>query len=78
MLGSITPAERIVSIAHAHGAKVMFDGSQAIVHRRIDVQALGCDFYAWTGHKLYGPTGIGVFGAGANCSTGCRRSAAAT
>ncbi|MDB5398692.1 MAG: cysteine desulfurase / selenocysteine lyase [Acetobacteraceae bacterium] len=60
VLGSITPAERIVRIAHAHGAKVMFDGSQAIVHRKIDVRALGCDFYVWTGHKLYGPTGIGV------------------
>lgn len=63
VLGSVTPAERIVRIAHAHGAKVMFDGSQAIVHRRVDVQALDCDFYAWTGHKLYGPTGIGVLWA---------------
>ena len=60
VLGSVTPAERIVRIAHAHGAKVLFDGAQAVVHRRIDVQALGCDFYAWTGHKLYGPTAIGV------------------
>src|ERR1700753_1672550 len=60
VLGTVTPAERIVQMAHAYGAKVMFDGAQAIVHRRIDVQALGCDFYAWTGHKLYGPTGIGV------------------
>jgi cysteine desulfurase/selenocysteine lyase len=60
VLGSIVPAERVVRIAHAHGAKVMFDGSQAIVHRKVDVQALDCDFYAWTGHKLYGPTGIGV------------------
>jgi cysteine desulfurase/selenocysteine lyase len=60
VLGTITPAERIVRLAHAHGAKVLFDGSQAIVHRAIDVQALDCDFYAWTGHKLYGPTGIGV------------------
>ena len=60
VLGTVTPAERIVRIAHAHGAKVLFDGSQAIVHRKVDVQALGCDFYAWTGHKLYGPTGIGV------------------
>jgi len=60
VLGTVTPAERIVALAHAHGAKVMLDGSQAIVHRRIDVQALDCDFYAWTGHKLYGPTGIGV------------------
>ena len=60
VLGTYTPAERIVRIAHAHGAKVLFDGSQAVVHRRVDVQALGCDFYAFTGHKLYGPTGIGV------------------
>ena len=60
VLGSYTPAERICRIAHAHGAKVMFDGSQAIVHRRIDVQVLGADFYCFTGHKLYGPTGIGV------------------
>jgi len=63
VLGTVTPAERIVRIAHAHGAKVLFDGSQAIVHRRLDVQALDCDFYAWTGHKLYGPTGIGVLWA---------------
>jgi cysteine desulfurase / selenocysteine lyase len=63
VLGTVTPAERIVKIAHAHGAKVMFDGAQAIVHRAVDVQALDCDFYAWTGHKLYGPTGIGVLWA---------------
>ena len=60
VLGTYTPAERIVQIAHAHGAKVLFDGAQAVVHRRVDVQALDCDFYAFTGHKLYGPTGIGV------------------
>ena len=60
VLGTILPAEQIVEIAHDAGAKVMLDGSQAIVHRQIDVQAIGCDFYAWTGHKLYGPTGIGV------------------
>jgi cysteine desulfurase/selenocysteine lyase len=63
VLGTVTPAERVVRIAHAHGAKVLFDGSQAVVHRRVDVQALDCDFYAWTGHKLYGPTGIGVLWA---------------
>ncbi len=63
VLGTYTPAERIVQVAHAHGAKVLLDGSQAIVHRRVDVQALGCDFYAFTGHKLYGPTGIGVLWA---------------
>ncbi len=60
VLGSYTPAERIAAIAHAHGARVLFDGSQAVVHRRVDVAALGADFYVFTGHKLYGPTGIGV------------------
>jgi cysteine desulfurase/selenocysteine lyase len=60
VLGTVTPAEQIVRVAHAYGAKVLFDGAQAMVHRRIDVQALDCDFYAWTGHKLYGPTGIGI------------------
>ncbi len=60
VLGTYTPAERIVKIAHAHGARVMLDGSQAVVHRRVDVQALDCDFYVFTGHKLYGPNGIGV------------------
>jgi cysteine desulfurase/selenocysteine lyase len=60
VLGTYTPVERIVRMAHAHGARVLFDGAQAIVHRRVDVQALDCDFYAFTGHKLYGPTGIGV------------------
>lgn len=60
VLGTYVPAERIVSLAHAAGATVMFDGSQAAVHRKVDVQALGCDFYLFTGHKLYGPTGIGV------------------
>jgi len=60
VLGTVTPAERIVRLAHAHGARVLLDGSQAVVHRAVDVQALGCDFYVFTGHKLYGPTGIGV------------------
>ena len=60
VLGSYTPAERIIQIAHAHGARVLLDGSQSIVHRRIDVQALDADFFVFTGHKLYGPTGIGV------------------
>lgn len=63
VLGTCTPAARIAALAHAHGAKVLFDGSQAIVHRPVDVQAIGADFYAFTGHKLYGPTGIGVLWA---------------
>ena len=60
VLGTYTPAERITAIARANGARVMLDGSQSIVHRRIDVQALDADFFVFTGHKLYGPTGIGV------------------
>ena len=63
VLGTYTPAERLVSVAHAHGAKVLLDGSQAVVHRAVDVQALDADFYVFTGHKLYGPTGIGVLWA---------------
>ncbi|HEY0421511.1 MAG TPA: cysteine desulfurase [Acetobacteraceae bacterium] len=63
VLGTYTPAARIVRAAHAAGAKVMLDGSQAVVHRLVDVQALDCDFYCFTGHKLYGPTGIGVLWA---------------
>jgi len=63
VLGTVTSAERLVGMAHDAGAKILFDGSQAAVHRRVDIQALGADFYAFTGHKLYGPTGIGVLGA---------------
>lgn len=63
VLGTVTPAERIVAMAHEAGAKVLFDGSQAAVHRRVDVRAIGADFYVFTGHKLYGPTGIGVLWA---------------
>ena len=63
VLGTYTPAERLIALAHEHGAKVLLDGSQAVVHRRVDVQALDVDFYAFTGHKLYGPTGIGVLWA---------------
>ncbi|MCI2009088.1 MAG: cysteine desulfurase [Acetobacter peroxydans] len=60
VLGTVTPAREIADRAHKAGALVLFDGSQAAVHRRTDVQALGADFYTFTGHKLYGPTGIGV------------------
>lgn len=63
VLGSYTPAARIAAMAHAAGARVLFDGSQAVVHRAVDVQAIGADFYVFTGHKLYGPTGIGVLWA---------------
>lgn len=65
VLGTVTPAARIAELAHAHGARVLFDGSQAVVHRAVDVQAIGADFYVFTGHKLYGPTGIGILWAAA-------------
>ncbi len=59
-LGCITNAKQIVAIAHNHNVKVLLDGCQSIVHLPIDVQALDCDFYVFSAHKLYGPTGIGV------------------
>ncbi|MGH8298482.1 MAG: cysteine desulfurase [Steroidobacteraceae bacterium] len=59
-LGTILPVKRIIDAAHAHGAVVLIDGAQAVPHSKVDVRALGCDFYAFSGHKLYGPTGIGV------------------
>ena len=59
-LGTINPVEEIVTKAHAAGAVVLLDGAQAVPHMRVDVQALGCDFYAFSGHKMFAPTGIGV------------------
>jgi cysteine desulfurase/selenocysteine lyase len=59
-LGTILPVKKIVDAAHAQGAVVLVDGAQAVPHAHVDVRALGCDFYAFSGHKLYGPTGIGV------------------
>jgi len=59
-LGTIVPIKEVVALAHARGIPVLVDGSQAAVHLDIDVQDIGCDFYVCTGHKLYGPTGIGV------------------
>jgi len=58
--GTILPIAQIVERAHAHGIPVLVDGSQGVVHEPVDVLALGVDFYVFTGHKLYGPTGIGV------------------
>jgi cysteine desulfurase / selenocysteine lyase len=59
-LGTINPIRRIVEIAHARGIRVLVDGAQAVSHLAVDVQALDCDFYTFSGHKLFGPTGIGV------------------
>ena len=59
-LGTILPVKRVIDAAHAHGAVVLVDGAQAVPHARVDVRALDADFYAFSSHKLYGPTGIGV------------------
>jgi cysteine desulfurase / selenocysteine lyase len=59
-IGTILPVSEIVSLAHGTGARVLIDGCQAVPHQLVDVRALDCDFYAFAGHKLYGPTGIGV------------------
>ncbi len=59
-LGTITPLRKIVEIAHEHHIPVLVDGAQAAAHLKVDVQALDCDFYTLSGHKVYGPTGIGV------------------
>ena len=60
ILGTVNPIGRMVAEAHALGIPVLVDGAQGIVHRKVDVQAFGCDFYAFSGHKIYAPTGIGV------------------
>src|SRR5207247_10000119 len=59
-LGTINPVEEIIRLAHRRGIPVLVDGAQAVAHMKVDVQALGCDFYAFSGHKMLGPTGIGV------------------
>ena len=60
VLGTVNPIREMVQMAHEHGVPVMVDGAQSAPHQRIDVQALDCDFFALSGHKMYGPTGIGV------------------
>ncbi len=59
-LGTVNPVKEIIDIAHEHGVPVLIDGAQAISHLPVDVQALGCDFYCFSGHKMYGPMGVGV------------------
>jgi cysteine desulfurase/selenocysteine lyase len=59
-LGTVNPVRRIVELAHARGVPVLIDGAQAVPHAAVDVRELGCDFYVFSGHKVYGPTGIGV------------------
>ena len=60
VLGVITPAKEMIRLAHEKGIPVLVDGAQSAVHLNIDVQDMDCDFFTFTGHKLYGPTGIGV------------------
>ena len=60
VLGTINPIEEIIRIAHAHDVPVLIDGAQAVAHLQVDVQALDVDFYTFSGHKIYGPTGIGI------------------
>lgn len=59
-LGTITPLEKMIDAAHAVGAKVLIDGAQAVAHTRVDVQELNCDFYCFSSHKIFGPTGVGI------------------
>jgi cysteine desulfurase / selenocysteine lyase len=59
-LGTVNPIKQIIDLAHEAGARVLIDGAQGVQHTRVDVQALDCDFYAFSGHKIYGPTGIGI------------------
>ena len=60
VLGTVNPVKEMIAVAHAHGVPVMVDGAQSAPHFAVDVQDLGCDFYAFSGHKMYGPTGVGV------------------
>ena len=60
VLGTVNPVEDIIRMAHAHGIPVLVDGAQSAPHFKVDVQAMDCDFFAFSGHKMYGPTGIGV------------------
>ena len=60
VLGTINPVEEIIQMAHGHGIPVLVDGAQSAPHFKVDVQAMDCDFFAFSGHKMYGPTGIGV------------------
>ena len=69
--------KQMVELAHRRGIPVLVDGAQAVPHIAVDVQALDCDFYAFSGHKLYGPTGIGVLYGKRRCLRRCRRTRAA-
>ena len=77
VLGTINPVQEMAAICRARGIIMVVDGAQGAVHLPVDVQAIGCDFYAVTGHKLYGPSGITFYGAAKSCLKTCGRFLAA-
>ena len=77
VLGTVVPVKEVVRIAHARGIPVLVDGAQAAVHLDVDVRDIDCDFYVITGHKIYGPTGIGALYGKHEHLSRCRRSTAA-
>jgi cysteine desulfurase / selenocysteine lyase len=76
-LGTITPAREMVEMALRHGARVLVDGAQAVSHMRADVQVPDCDFYVFSGHKVFGPTGIGAVYESLTSLRTCRHGTAA-
>ena len=76
-LGTVTPVEQIVELGHRAGARVLIDGAQSVPHMRVNMQALGADFFVFSGHKIFGPTGIGVVYGSRRCWSRCRRGRAA-
>lgn len=60
VLGTVNPVKQMIKTAHEHGVPVMIDGAQSAPHFKVDVQDMDCDFFAFSGHKMYGPTGVGV------------------
>ncbi len=76
-LGTVIPVQRFIAAARARGVPVLLDGAQAVPHMKVDVQALDCDFYAFSGHKMCGPTGIGVLYGRESLLARCRPGRAA-
>lgn len=73
VLGTENPLPEMIALAHQHGAKVLVDGAQAVMHHPVDMQALDCDFYVFSGHKLYIPPGLAFFMLKKPCCRRCRR-----
>ena len=78
-LGTVTPARQMIEMAHRVGARVLVDGAQSVSHMRVDMQQLDCDWFVFSGHKVFGPTGIGaLFGKSDLLNSSPRGKAAAT